>query len=162
MADWYRMRVDRARPWVSRWSIHFSRRSETVPLTAGRIPCGTSVSSSVAARSASRFPPSTLRVTYRYRPGRIAARGHPYLPSIRTSLADASSHRNSTTWPRQLWTDYGQSRIRRSSQITETASDQRREWDSNPRRLAPHGFSRAAHLSALPSLPVPVRVAVWI
>jgi hypothetical protein len=28
----------------------------------------------------------------------------------------------------------------------------RREWDSNPRRLAPHSFSRAAHLSALPSL----------
>ena len=33
-----------------------------------------------------------------------------------------------------------------------SASDLRREWDSNPRRLAPHGFSRAAHLSALPSL----------
>src|ERR1700722_5351158 len=30
---------------------------------------------------------------------------------------------------------------------------ERREWDSNPRRLAPHSFSRAAHLSALPSLP---------
>jgi len=29
----------------------------------------------------------------------------------------------------------------------------RREWDSNPRRLTPHGFSRAAHSSALPSLP---------
>ena len=29
---------------------------------------------------------------------------------------------------------------------------ERREWDSNPRRLAPHSFSRAAHLSALPSL----------
>ncbi len=38
-------------------------------------------------------------------------------------------------------------------------SQQRREWDSNPRRLAPHGFSRAAHLSALPSLPARVRVA---
>ena len=35
----------------------------------------------------------------------------------------------------------------------------RREWDSNPRRLAPHGFSRAAHLSALPSLRAPARVA---
>ncbi len=29
----------------------------------------------------------------------------------------------------------------------------RREWDSNPRGPKPHGFSRAAHLSALPSLP---------
>ena len=38
------------------------------------------------------------------------------------------------------------------------ASDQRREWDSNPRRLAPHGFSRAAHLSALPSLRASARV----
>ncbi len=34
----------------------------------------------------------------------------------------------------------------------------RREWDSNPRRLAPHGFSRAAHLSALPSLRATARV----
>ena len=25
-------------------------------------------------------------------------------------------------------------------------SDQRREWDSNPRRLAPHGFSSATHV----------------
>ena len=29
----------------------------------------------------------------------------------------------------------------------------RREWDSNPRRLAPRSFSRAVHSSALPSLP---------
>src|SRR5208282_5312516 len=35
---------------------------------------------------------------------------------------------------------------------------ERREWDSNPRRLAPHGFSRAAHLSALPSLRALARV----
>ncbi len=31
---------------------------------------------------------------------------------------------------------------------------ERREWDSNPRGPRPHGFSRAAHSSALPSLPV--------
>ncbi len=35
---------------------------------------------------------------------------------------------------------------------------ERREWDSNPRRLASHGFSRAAHLSALPSLRAVARV----
>jgi hypothetical protein len=29
---------------------------------------------------------------------------------------------------------------------------ERREWDSNPRRLAPRSFSRAVHSSALPSL----------
>ncbi len=37
---------------------------------------------------------------------------------------------------------------------TSSRVDVRREWDSNPRRLAPRSFSRAVHSSALPSLQV--------
>ncbi len=34
----------------------------------------------------------------------------------------------------------------------ESLATERREWDLNPRRLAPRSFSRAVHSSALPSL----------
>ena len=63
--------------------------------------------------------------------------------------------------PEQVGAPLGQSRrrgFRLNRPGAKSASDQRREWDSNPRRLAPHGFSRAAHLSALPSLRTSVRV----
>ena len=44
---------------------------------------------------------------------------------------------------------------RRARRGGKGASELRREWDSNPRRVSPEGFSRASHSAALPSLRSP-------
>ena len=74
--------------------------------------------------------------------------------AARRPLADAASHAPRLLPPCDLI--YGpvmaHRPLRPPGQNPKTRSDQRRERDSNPRGLAPKGFSRASHSAALPSL----------